>query len=411
MIFPIHHTFGPLADKRQVILALSLLIRPWRWRNGPSCARLSEELHRRFSGEVFLYGSGREALVSALQALKFQPGEEVIVQGFTCVVVPNAIHAAGMVPVFADIDPQTLNLDLEEVERAITPKTRAVICQHTFGIPAHVRRLRNLCDRNGLVLIEDCAHMIPDQTGPADVGHLGDITFFSFGRDKAISGVTGGALVSRRKDLTAEFTRIRNNRKPLPLLTIKALLLYPVIYALARPFYALWIGKAFLALCAKLHLLVPILTRAEKQGTMPEDVHALPDACAALALEQYERLSALNAHRRALTRLYFDEGTKRGWPLLLGVTPDLPLQKFPFFVPGAEKIRRALKRHNIHLHDGWTGCVICPMHADQNATGYRDGQDPDAEMAGKQIISLPTHPTMSLKQARKLIELLDPLLP
>jgi dTDP-4-amino-4,6-dideoxygalactose transaminase len=96
--------------------------------------------------------------------------------------------------------------------------------------------------------------------------------------------------------------------------------------------------------------------------------------------------------------------------MLLGITPDLPLQKFPLFVEHAERIRRQLKMYNIHLHDGWTGCVICPAAADCEAVGYKDGDDPDAEMAGEQILSLPTHSTMTLDQAKKLVTLLDPLL-
>lgn len=112
-----------------------------------------------------------------------------------------------------------------------------------------------------------------------------------------------------------------------------------------------------------------------------------------------------------LTRLYFEEASTRGWPLLLGVRPDLPLQKFPIFVPQAERIRTTLKARNIHLHDGWTGCVICPASADAEAVGYRDGDDPKADMAGKQILSLPTHPDTTPAQARRLITLLDPLLP
>jgi dTDP-4-amino-4,6-dideoxygalactose transaminase len=136
----------------------------------------------------------------------------------------------------------------------------------------------------------------------------------------------------------------------------------------------------------------------------------MPNACAALALQQWKRLPEINAHRRILNDYYFNEAIRRNWPLLLGVTPDLPLQKFPLFTPGAEKIRQKLRTHNIHLHDGWTGCVICPTDADDAACGYKDGDDPDAEMAGQQILCLPTHPDTSMVQAKRLVELLDLLL-
>ncbi len=408
---PIHHTFAPLADAQQVRRCLALAFQPWRWKEGPEKKMLEEALENAFNGEAHLFGSGREALLAILRSLTLKKDEEVIVQGYTCVVVPNAIIAAGMTPVYADIEQDTLNLDLDEVERLITPQTRAVICQHTFGIPAYAKRLRDLCDRHSLILIEDCAHVMPDAKGPEEIGKYGDVLFFSFGRDKAISGVTGGAVLCRNKQICRDLKKMQDDAEPLKLWKIKRLLQYPVLYAIAKPLYGMTIGKAFLALCAKLRLLAPIVTNAEKHGQMDATLHRMPNACAILALEQFEKLQAINDHRRKLTAFYFEEGTKRGWKLLLGLKPELPLQKFPLFTEGAEKIRRTLKGRNIHLHDGWTGCVICPPGTDMEMTGYKDGEDPDAEFVGQSILSLPTHPGTSLAQAKKLVECLDPLLP
>lgn len=394
---------------------------PWVWKEGPQKDELRRVLGEHFKGQAHLFASGREALLAILKSLRFQKDEEVIVQGYTCIVVPNAIIAAGMTPVFADIDPDTLNLDLQEVERVITPKTRAIICQHTFGIPSFTRELRQLCDRHSLILIEDCAHIMPDAQGPAEIGQYGDVLFFSFGRDKAISGVSGGAVVCKRGDICADLGKLEAEARPLPLWKIKRFLQYPILYALAKPLYGMGMGKYLLAALGKLHMLAPIVTRQEKQGHMDATLHAMPNALAALALQQWKRLPEINSHRRMLTRLYFDEVHRRGWftrrsfseggLILLGVTPDLPLQKFPLFVKNAEGIRQKLKTHNICLHDGWTGCVICPANAEAESVGYHDGDDPKADMVGTQILTLPTHPDTSLAQAKRLIELLDPLLP
>jgi perosamine synthetase len=408
---PIHHTFAPLADREQILTSLALAFQPWRWKEGPEKAELEEALGKAFGGNAHLFASGREALLASLKSLKFQKDEEVIVQGYTCVVVPNAIIAAGMVPIYADIESDTLNLDLKEVERLITPKTRAVICQHTFGIPSFTKQLRELCNRHSLILIEDCAHIMPDASGPAEVGRSGDLVFFSFGRDKAISGVGGGAVVCRNKDLCHDLVRLKEEALPQDILTIKRLLQYPIWYGMAKPFYGIGIGKAFLAGIAKLRMLVPIVTPKEKTGVMSPELRRMPNACAILALKQWKKLKTINHHRRMLTQLYFDEATVRGWPMLLGVKPGLPLQKFPLFTRNAEGIRKKLKARNIHLHDGWTGCVICPAAASCEAVGYKDGDDPKADMAGQQILTLPTHPDTTVAQAKKLIELLDPLLP
>lgn len=421
---PIHHTFAPLADSAQRRLALARTFMPWRYRNTGDVRKLEEALNKRFQGDAVTFGSGRESLLALLKAMKLQPDEEVIVQGYTCVVVPNAIHAAGMVTVYADIEKETLNLDLEAVEAAITPKTRVVICQHTFGIASDTKRLRDLCDRHSLLLIEDCAHILPDATGPEEIGHYGDAMLLSFGRDKAISGVSGGAVIVKNAELAARLRSMQTDAKPVALFQIFALLQYPLLYGIARPLYQSGIGKGLLVLAARLRMLIPILTRYEKEGNMPSRLHSMPGACAALALEQLNKLEAINDHRRMLTNLYVEHGLKAGWPLLapLNQKPETlrlrsgqasnqkPLQKFPLFTTRAEFIRRTLKKKNIHLYDGWTGCVVCPDTVNPEDAGYTAGLDPSAESACEQILSLPTHPTMTLAQAQTLISLLDPLL-
>jgi perosamine synthetase len=417
LLRPIHHTFAPLGDRRQQWLAVTRLVRPWTWRTGPEHEMLRASFSAKFDADTFLFASGREALLAILRSLKLTPGEEIIVQGYTCIVVANAITAAGCVPVYVDIDRDTLNLNADDVEKAITPKTRAIMCQHTFGIPADTETLRKLCDKHSLLLIEDCAHILPDDTGPKTIGTHGDILFTSFGRDKAISGVTGGAAMSRDSDVTTGLKREEEKAEHLSLFAIKAYLLYPLLYAIARPLYASQTGKAFLAFVRAIGVLRPIVTKGEKEGRMQPMVHHLPNALAALALDQWQRLKDINDHRRSLTAFYLREGMEKGWftpdattgesPLPLGIEPTFPLQKFPFFVIGADRIRAKLKKRNIHLNDGWTNCVICPAGSSMEQAHYTPGSDPEAEAACEKILSLPTHPEMRLKDARKLVEVLD----
>jgi dTDP-4-amino-4,6-dideoxygalactose transaminase len=135
---------------------------------------LKRELEKKFDGTTVLFGSGRESLLALLMSLDAKPEDEVILQGYTCVVVPNAIQAAGLVPVYVDIDQDTLNLSMDTVKEAITPKTRAIICQHTFGVPADTKALRTICDDHKIFFIEDCAHVLPDEKGPSEIGRLGN---------------------------------------------------------------------------------------------------------------------------------------------------------------------------------------------------------------------------------------------
>lgn len=410
----IHHTFGPLADAEQCELARKLLRSPSRWVDGPAREELRESLKNRFGGEVALFSAGREALYAILRAAEVGEGSEVIVQGYTCIVVPNAIEATGATTVYADIDRDTLNLSIDEVRAAITPKTRAVICQHTFGIPSDTESLRALCDEKGLLLIEDCAHALPDEEARSEIGQRGDALLLSFGRDKAVSGVSGGAAIVRAERLKAPLRELEVSAIDLPKSLVGRLVCYPLLYRYARERYGRGIGKPLLALAGKLGLLVPIVTAAEKAGKMGTVLHRLPNACAALALDQWKRIENVNGHRRGLVSFYLLEAIRRGWTRMGenegsivpgAITNEMALQKFPIFVPAAGAVRAKLKTMNIHLDDGWTGCVVCPASVTESS--YADGTDPAAEAACVAILSLPTHPGMTRRDAEWLMEMVD----
>jgi len=128
---------------------------------------------------AFAFWKGRVALESTLRAFGLSAGDEVIMPGFTCVVVPDAVRRVGAVPVFADIEAQGYNADLAQVESLVTLKTRAVICQHTFGIVADLGSLVALCERHGLLLIEDSCHALGSYYQGKHVGLVGHAGFFS----------------------------------------------------------------------------------------------------------------------------------------------------------------------------------------------------------------------------------------
>ncbi len=410
MFSPIHHTYGPHVDRAYLRRVLALSYAPWAYRRGRSIELLRSALEEKFHRALALFASGREALLALFYAIDLKPGEEVIVQGYTCVVVPNAVSAAGGVPVFADIDRETLNLDLQNIGQLITPRTRAIICQHTFGIPSETEKLRALCDERKLLLIEDCAHVLPDENGPKEIGYHGDALLLSFGRDKAISGITGGAILVKSSEIADRLREMEARAADLSWFAVVRLLEYAPRMRLIRSL--LWCGldKPILKLLGALRWIPPVVTPQEKKGRMSHLLHRIPNACAALALSSLRNLSALNRHRRELTAFFLQFGHEHGWPVPGGIRGDLPLQKFPLFVTDAQGKRRTLKCRNIHLDDGWTGCVVCPPSVDLPALGYEWGDDPEAEKACEQILSLPTHPTMTMEQAVFLAQKIDSIL-
>jgi dTDP-4-amino-4,6-dideoxygalactose transaminase len=154
--------------------------------------------------------SGTAALHLACRAAGLGPGDEVIVPAFTFVASASAARFVGAEPVLCDIlGPHDVNLDVRDVERRITPRTRAVMAVHFFGYPADVRALRELCDAHGLILIEDCAEAIGarvSEDGP-QVGTVGDLGAFSFFSKNQLC-VGEGGMVSTANDEYAERVRL-----------------------------------------------------------------------------------------------------------------------------------------------------------------------------------------------------------
>jgi perosamine synthetase len=160
--------------------------------------------------DAVVVSSGTAALHVALLALGVGSGQEVILPSFAFLAVANVVHHVGAAPVFAEIDPITLNLDPEAVERAITPRTRVILVVHTFGIPADMGALRSIADRHGLMLVEDACEAIGAELDGRRVGGFGDLAVLGFYPNKQITTGEGGAVLVRNPEHAATLRRLRN---------------------------------------------------------------------------------------------------------------------------------------------------------------------------------------------------------
>jgi len=145
--------------------------------------------------------NGTIGITVALKAAGVKPGDEVIMPPYTFIATATSALLFGAIPVFADVETDTLLLDPEKVTAAITPKTKAIVTVHLAGAPSNMTRLKELADQHGLALIEDAAQAVGAQWEGRGVGALGDAGTFSFQSSKNINAGEGGMILSNNKEL------------------------------------------------------------------------------------------------------------------------------------------------------------------------------------------------------------------
>lgn len=187
------------------------------------CANLQRYLAKRYGGEAMLCKNGRSALCLALKAY-FEPGDKVIVNGFTCYAVYEAVIAAGLKPVFVDINREDLNFDIDtlanvfrtgpaaaspttsskdsagvpQAESSVRVAPRGIIIQNSLGNPVDIKKIERFAKEHNLTIIEDLAHCTGVKyTDGRECGTVGAAAAFSFGKDKSIDTISGGAVVLR----------------------------------------------------------------------------------------------------------------------------------------------------------------------------------------------------------------------
>lgn len=146
-------------------------------------------------GALFTFWKGRVALYCFLKSLHLKPGDEVILPGLTCVVVPNAIIYAGLVPIYVDVNVDSFNMDPSKIEEKITNRTRVIVIQNTFGLSSDVEKIVALSKRYALITIDDCTHGYGGTYNIKPNGSLADAAFYSSQWNKPFSTVIGGYLV------------------------------------------------------------------------------------------------------------------------------------------------------------------------------------------------------------------------
>jgi len=330
---------------------------------GPRVAQFEKDLSAYFGGRsVRAVSSATAGLQLALLALGLKPGDEVITTPLTFVATLNTIVQAGGKPVLVDINPATRNIDVKLLERAITPKTRAIMPVHFAGLPVDLDVIYDIAAKRKLRVVEDCAHSIGAEYKGKKLGSFGDIQVMSFHPNKNMTTGEGGAVVTDDADVLRSIERMR-------------------FHGIDR--------EAF--------------NRFSKTGSQHYDVVAagfkynMMDIQAAIGLHQLPMLDGFIQKRGEMIMRYYE------------VLPDIPNISLPgrpgyphkhawhlftVLVPDRDAFIEKMKAKNIGIGMHYVAAHLFTYY--KETFGFKAGDFPHAEKVGASICSLPLFPDMTI---------------
>lgn len=343
---------------------------------GPATAAFENALKEVTGAEyVTAVANGTAALHVACLAAGIKPGDEVIVSPITFAASANCVRYCGGMPVFADIDPDTWNIDPASVRAKVTPKTKAVVAVDFGGVHVASDEVRAICDEFGLVFIEDAAHSLGTSYNGSPVGSIADITTFSFHPVKTVTTGEGGAVATSDSELA------------------KMVELYAKHGITRNP---------------------ELLRSKDEGGWYYEQLelgynYRISDIEAALGASQLRRLDAFAARRRELVAFYNERFS--GIPEVSfqqDATPESTVRHLYCLKLDCEALattRRfvydALRAENIGVNVHYLPVYLLPYY---RALGHGRGECPNAEEYYDNAVTLPLHCCMTDEDAQHVVD-------
>lgn len=367
---------------------------------------LRKLLGTKYGGEVILLHRGREAIEFALKIIQkidnLPSGTAVAINGFTCYALYKAIANAGFVPVYVDVEDRNLNFSPTKLAKMVEANSniKVVIVQNTLGYPAAIEEISKICVEKGLVLIEDVAHSVGTlYSSGGEAGTFGDFVVFSFGQDKIIDAVSGGAIVVRNGKYWI--------RAPYPLADLGIGTqfierMYPVVTWEIRTGYLIGVGKLIHWVSKKLSLLPRPVADPNFQG-----LYRLPSWYCRLIKSQFEKLPAVIAHRKHIAHIYrADLNSSLLSPVHAEQIQLANNLRFPIFISNRADLVGYLSKKKIFVSDIWYDAPVSPKKY-MGLTNYQAGQCPEAERISEIVLNLPTHINVSEKDAHRIASLIN----
>ncbi len=327
---------------------------------GPKVAEFEEAVAARVAAKYAVaFSSGTAALHGAAFAAGLKPGDEAITSPLTFAATANCVLYQGARPVFADVSPDTLNLDPDRLAERITPNTRAILPVDYAGHPADLDPILALAERHGLTVIEDACHALGAEYKGRRTGSIAHMSVFSFHPVKHVATGEGGMVTTDRADLAENLRRFRNHG----------------ISSDARARHA----------SGQWHYEMVLLGFN----------YRLTDIACALGISQLKKLEANLARRREIAARYTAAFRNLRSAVAPSVRPDVnpAWHLYPIRINASQLkkdrayVFRALRAENIGVNVHYIPVHLHPYYRDR--FGYRGGEYPIAETAYEELISLP----------------------
>ena len=334
---------------------------------------LYDYLRQEYNGRrVLVTRNGRSAIAAGLtyylkDFLGYSDGE-IIINGYTCYAVVQGIEAADFTPVYADISKKDLNFTLESLENVVTKKTRAVMVQNTFGNMIDIKMVEKFCKEHELVLIEDLAHC----TGRfyedgREAGTVGDLVVFSFGKEKSIDVINGGAVVFRDRKMP----EVPEPENKTPGEEVFRARIYPTIGMLYRALSYVKLNSLFMRLLLKIRLV-------KKSADAEVDFKNS-------TLSNFQAKMALSK-----LKVRHEIGEK-------------PLREF-YLVRYRDEVLNKLRRAGYYFEAFWYERPVSPERY-YKKIHFPEGKCPVAVEVSQKVINIPTYYSKKeLEKAHKIVE-------
>lgn len=355
---------------------------------------------------AFSFGAGRMSFYAILKAMDIKEGDEVILPGYTCVVVPNAVMYCGAKPVYVDINPDTFVINHNKIEEKITIRTKAILAQPMFNQFCDMDAISKIAEKYNLKVIEDCAHALGADYNGKKAGNFSDAAFFTMEVSKIITTWMGGVAVTNDEALAEKLQKIQRNTDFLEKKETTKLVSQIVIYYILTYPSIRFAGKYFFMILSKLNFLIQNITPEEENTKMPEKYPVrLSNIQAKIGLNQLRNIDANLEHRRKIADIYKNTLKKLGLKVNETEKYNPAYIRYAFLSKDRESLKELFRNNQVELGE-WFNSVLHPKKSSLESLCYQNGTCPIGEFVAEHSVNLPTHLRVKEKDAKRITEIL-----